>query len=99
MGDVIGIVILLGLVLLAVPVLLVILMVSLSRLKGRVATLEATVAQLRSLQPAATRAPAAPAAAPEPDARRAAALDLAEPAAVFTPSPEQPTPTPAAAAA
>jgi len=99
MGDVIGIVILLGLVLLAVPVLLVILMVSVSRLKGRVAKLEATVAQLRAGQAATTRAPATPDAAQEPDARRAAALDLAEPAAVFTPSPEQPTPTPAAAAA
>jgi uncharacterized membrane protein len=87
MGDVIGIVVLLGLVLLALPVLLVILAVSVSRLKGRVATLEATVSQLRAVAATATRASAATRDAAASAGTDADAADLADAVAVFVPPP------------
>ena len=58
MGDLAGVLVLLGLAVLAVPILLVIALVSISGLKRRVADLEAEVRHLRSA-PRATAAPAA----------------------------------------
>ncbi|MET0289698.1 MAG: DUF2339 domain-containing protein [Pseudoxanthomonas sp.] len=69
MDDVIGIVVLLGLVVLAVPVLLVILLVSVSRLRARVGALEATVSSLHHAAAAAARSASASAASASFDAR------------------------------
>ena len=68
MDDVVGLLVLVGLAVLAMPVLLIVALVSVSGLKRRVATLEAQVAQLRAARvaesapaPASTvSAPAAP---------------------------------------
>ena len=69
MDDVVGLLVLVGLAVLAMPVLLIVALVSVSGLKRRVATLEAQVTQLRAARvaepapaPASTvSAPAAPA--------------------------------------
>lgn len=100
MDDVVGWLILVGLALLAVPVLLIVALVSVSGLKRRVATLEAQVTHLRAARavetapaPAdtATTAPAAPTVDEGPtlaDLMRDAAPTL----------PPRPTPAPAPAA-
>jgi uncharacterized membrane protein len=62
MDDVVGVLILLGLAALAVPILLIVALVSVSGLKRRVATLESEVALLRTTRPA----PAQPARATAP---------------------------------
>jgi uncharacterized membrane protein len=69
MDDVVGLLVLVGLAVLAMPVLLIVALVSVSGLKRRVATLEAQVAQLR-----AARA-AAPAPAPASQATGAPVVD------------------------
>ncbi|MEL1266012.1 DUF2339 domain-containing protein [Pseudoxanthomonas putridarboris] len=75
MDDVVGLLIVLGLVVLAVPVLLIVALVSVSGLKRRVAALEAQVAALRSARPAT--APAQGVASPP---RPAPASTVREPA-------------------
>ena len=72
MDDLAGVLVLLGLVLLAVPVLLIVALVSISGLKRRVGDLESEVSRLAESAPAAPgpvyeRAPAASVADPMPD--------------------------------
>ena len=63
MDGLVGIALLVGLAVLAMPVLLVVALLSLSRLKARMAALEATVRELRlAVRPAPAAAPLAPGA-------------------------------------
>ena len=57
MDDVVGLLVLVGLAVLAMPVLLIVALVSVSGLKRRVATLEAQVAQLRARASPSRRQP------------------------------------------
>ena len=58
MDGLVGIALLVGLAVLAMPVLLVVALLSLSRLKARLAALEATVRELRlAVRPAPAAAP------------------------------------------
>lgn len=96
MDDVVGLLVLVGLAVLAMPVLLIVALVSVSGLKRRVTTLEAQVAQLRAArvaEPAPTPASTvvAPAAPAEDEGPTLA--DLMRDAAPAPP----PRPTPAAA--
>ena len=71
MDGLVGIALLVGLAVLAMPVLLVVALLSLSRLKARLAALEATVRELRLAvrpAPAAAPLPSTPAGAAEPRA-------------------------------
>ena len=96
-----GILLLLMLTVLAIPVSIIVLFVMIARLKGRVALLEATVAQTRSrpVEDAAPRIPTAP--LPEPETRLkpsalAAAAPPADPTLPADPAPPEPDLTPAA---
>ncbi len=65
MDDVVGLLVLVGLAVLAMPVLLIVALVSVSGLKRRVATLEQQVAQLRGARAAEPASPVTAAVAPE----------------------------------
>ena len=66
MDDVVGLLVLVGLAVLAMPVLLIIALVSVSGLKRRVTTLEAQIAQLRAARAAETAVPTASVATATP---------------------------------
>ncbi len=86
MDDLAGILVLIGLAVLAVPILLVIALVSISGLKRRVSDLEADVRHLR----AAPRAAAAPATAPAPPTS-ARVVETADDLAADADAPREPT--------
>ncbi len=100
MDEFVGLLVVLGLALLVMPVLLIVVMVSLSGLKARVASLEAGMAALRQApRPAATSA-ASPGAAPPADVGREPTLaDLmaarAAPGVRSSPPMPEETPPPA----
>jgi len=101
MDDVVGFLVLLGLALLAMPVLLVVALVSLSSLKRRVAVLEDALARLQpGATPVVARAPGpAGAAADEEQAQAPTLAELVRtPAAAPRPQPAA-APAPVAAAA
>jgi uncharacterized membrane protein len=88
MDDLAGILVLLGLAVLAVPVLLIVALVAISGLKRRVADLERQVSQLRMPQ-AALSAPEAVAPAPADTGPTLAELVRSPPPRVETPPPVQ----------
>ena len=101
MDDLAGLLVLLGLALLAVPILLVVALVSISGLKRRVGDLEHEVSRLQSSQPAPVSVPAS-AATPaavydDPAAREPTLAELTRTASVQAPPASTPPPVAAPA--